>query len=922
MKAVLNCSGEWFSPLIEEAISDINKSTGAGLADDKARHQIREIMEARIGIATHDFFLHELAKLCLESNPLLEFDASLITEDEVKAAAPILLERLEKKEILLPERMERSVGVIIKNLTAYIKEFLCDLDSHKDEISSAVLDGRKYSGITGIVKAGDAHNHGRFTAIVETDAGKIVYKPHSCRIDQAAYDLMKEYFSYIILMPKVFACEDRFGVAQFLEKKRAEGRDSAGRYYYALGGTAAVLLMMGSKDMHMENLFACGERIAIIDLETLIYPYPGVIPDPGVMIFSKEDQKALYDTLMNSSLVNTRMKLKRQEEEFSILMNTGEDGSAPVVDGEKQSVLPFERDFYEGFSDIYDRVLELRPVLKDKVAGLFSGRVIRTVLTATKVYSDILKRLNSNYSYSSEDYYKSQWDKLPGVLSRNKIDYCRPAEETEVAALIENDIPFFYTFSLSRDLYFEGKIVEKDYFMQSGLERTLEILDHMSREEKEFEMRFLRFSLAGAKVAEDLSFYPVKGLKGEELPKEDEPVLGPKEAVLEAERVFHLIMGQALTLHTGTGFWLSFSPSEDNPSAMGVGLYSGIAGMAVFFAAMEKGAADPEVGRKAADALDSCLRLLGRYGDSILNSERVFDEQEFSLGEGEGLAGVLRSLVIINRFRNGCCRQLIDNICRFLKKIDVSAYKETDKVSGLSGLIVTLCRYEELYTYDGIKDVIRALCDRLKSLKTLEWEETFVWKTMSDKNHPISGAVHGMAGIAEAFFLADLRLGRSDYMEPALAALSFEDRVYSEDLGGWEDRRVPGVHVLAKGNCYGAPGMGIIFNRLKNEGIKDVMLDRNEMRAYDTVVSSRLLLRDHLCCGNMSTVEYFLETGRVEDAGRLLYRLVNSAGSRGAYALGYENSRTNDNVTLFYGLAGIGYELLRYADPKGVPTVL
>lgn len=56
MKAVLKCSGEWFSPLIEEAIFDINKSAGAGLADDKARHQIREIMEARIGIATHDFF--------------------------------------------------------------------------------------------------------------------------------------------------------------------------------------------------------------------------------------------------------------------------------------------------------------------------------------------------------------------------------------------------------------------------------------------------------------------------------------------------------------------------------------------------------------------------------------------------------------------------------------------------------------------------------------------------------------------------------------------------------------------------------------------------------------------------------------------------------------------------------------------------
>ena len=57
---------------------------------------------------------------------------------------------------------------------------------------------------------------------------------------------------------------------------------------------------------------------------------------------------------------------------------------------------------------------------------------------------------------------------------------------------------------------------------------------------------------------------------------------------------------------------------------------------------------------------------------------------------------------------------------------------------------------------------------RLVSLKTLPAGDTLLWKTLNDKRHPISGAVHGMTGIAEALLMAG-RLLQTDDFAPAAA---------------------------------------------------------------------------------------------------------------------------------------------------------
>lgn len=103
-------------------------------------------------------------------------------------------------------------------------------------------------------------------------------------------------------------------------------------------------------------------------------------------------------------------------------------------------------------------------------------------------------------------------------------------------------------------------------------------------------------------------------------------------------------------------------------------------------------------------------------------------------------------------------------------------------------------------------------------------------------------------------------------------------------------------------------------------GLPDtVPLRRNAREALATV---RLPYRDHLCCGCAAVVEAELCAGRPERVGMLLAGMVERKGQVGHYQTTHAGYQHRDRLTLFYGLAGIGYEMLRYAYPDIVASVI
>ena len=79
---------------------------------------------------------------------------------------------------------------------------------------------------------------------------------------------------------------------------------------------------------------------------------------------------------------------------------------------------------------------------------------------------------------------------------------------------------------------------------------------------------------------------------------------------------------------------------------------------------------------------------------------------------------------------------------------------------------------------------------------------------------------------------------------------------------------------------------------------------------------------DHLCYGNAAIAEYYLTVADHEAAGRVLDALLGRRWKEGEYHDAYSAASGQVSASLFNGICGIGYEMLRYAHPHDVPSVL
>lgn len=218
---------------------------------------------------------------------------------------------------------------------------------------------------------------------------------------------------------------------------------------------------------------------------------------------------------------------------------------------------------------------------------------------------------------------------------------------------------------------------------------------------------------------------------------------------------------------------------------------------------------------------------------------------------------------------------------------------------------------------------MRRAAERLLRARTLEYRGLLLWDTLG-KKRPISGAGHGMAGIAAALSWAGKLLGDARCMEAAAAALEFEHGIYSERLGTWPDLRASPVASSAMhGLCSGSPGIGLALLRCRESGLGSPGLEEDLARARHSCLTTGPLRRDHLCCGNSSAVEFLLTLpGCREQAGRLLAFMKARNDESGGYRYMPENFRKVLCPDLFFGAAGIGFELLRYARPDLLTPVL
>jgi lantibiotic modifying enzyme len=165
-------------------------------------------------------------------------------------------------------------------------------------------------------------------------------------------------------------------------------------------------------------------------------------------------------------------------------------------------------------------------------------------------------------------------------------------------------------------------------------------------------------------------------------------------------------------------------------------------------------------------------------------------------------------------------------------------------------------------------------------------------------------------------------------------AIDYERSLFSAEVGNWPDLRVfdvPQDQATATpfryptAWCYGAPGIGLA--RLRCLPHLDDPLLRTEIDTAVCTTRARGFGQSHILChGDLGNLELLmvaaqagLESTGCAEVNRLAAGILLSIQRDGWLCA---NPMHLESPGLMTGLAGIGYQLLRLAEPARVPSIL
>jgi type 2 lantibiotic biosynthesis protein LanM len=801
--------------------------------------------------------------------------------------------------------------------------------------------------------AGDTHRRGRSVMIAEFESGmRVVYKPKSMAIDIHFQDLL-DWLNEAGCQPPLRTLKtiDRveYGWAEFVERAECRNESELRRFYRRQGIYLALLHVLASTDFHFENVIAAGEHPMLIDLETMIQP-----------LFERYDesdgeslaQKHMAESVLSIGLLP--MRIWSFGEEYNGIDISGLGGAAgqlspdripniadlgtdqmryvrerveiegdanrPVLDGVEANAVDYIDDIVLGFEQMYRLVMQHRRELL-RPGGLldaFAQDAIRVLMRPTRTYGQLL------YESFHPDMLRDQVDRdlflerlWLVVPERNHMKEILAAERED---LLAGDIPVFTSKPDSLNLFDAMDRPISGVLTVRGLDNVRQQIENMSEEDLQRQAWYIRASIATV-APERTVFEPVGRVT--EVP-----------TVLRSSRLLDAARDAADYLcaiaHEGDDdvAWVGLQGEAERYwaiSTLGLDLYGGAPGIALFLA-------------YAGEILqENRYRDLARkaYSTIQMQSEMAADEWS-ALGGYEGWGGVLQYFTRLGMIWQD--EEVFLQAERVANRIwgYVEENRIYDVVRGTAGALQALLG---LYSMRPSSTVLRVanLCgDHI--VDAAESQSIGVgWPTTRYGDTALTGYAHGASGVAAALMGLYRVSGEPKYRQVAMEALHFERNMFNPVIGSWPDNRretsydspraFEGEEHFAAW-CRGSVGIGLARTQM----IQSVdSSDSDDM--YADLESAVITTLNHgfghshcLCHGDLGSLDFLYQASD----------LVPSTVSTGELAR--LTSASLDNVLrqrwrcggpegvempgLMLGVAGIGYQMLRLAEPDVVSSVL
>jgi class II lanthipeptide synthase len=815
----------------------------------------------------------------------------------------------------------------------------------------------------------DPHHRGRFVLSLNFESGlKLIYKPKDLGLDVAYNDLLNWCNQWGVPLPfkvlKVIDYQD-YGWVEYVEQLPCEDETAAQRFYQRAGMLLCLLYILGGTDCHHENLIANTEHLVLVDLETLIYhevSWLGNSPDEKEAIqdyrklwdsvlrtgllprweFSK-DKRIAYDTsglgsvdpqpvphrVLHWKSVNTDDMHLRYESVTMLI-----EGNVPILNGIPLSPNDYLDQLVEGFQQMYCFLMEQRKALlaADSPLAALNAQKVRFVFRATQVYGLVLlKILDPKFLQNGVD-----WSIELDVLSRAFLraeDKPRdwPILQAEQRAMEQLDIPYFGTYSDSNALS-QGleQSIEK-YFEQPSYQQALTRLQQLNQADLAQQVATIQGSFAARFAMALVTEQPSISIdcRGDDLSQIDP--LTSSQLLQQAQAIAQEIRQRAISLGKGRFTWMGLSyiynAERLQLQPLGVRLYDGVCGVVLFLAALDHLMGTTQFHDLMSGALQPIRGFL-----QISDAQSVLKTViKMGIGGTTGLGSIIYSLVKINQLQPRL--DLLEDAQRAANLITselISLDQQLDVMAGAAGTILgLLALYDETRASAAVEKAVMCGQHLLSHQISVDGSPK-AWKTWWQR--PLTGFSHGAAGIAYALLRLYAVTQDRTYLEAAQEGVNYERSVFSSKAANWPDLRSyaqqstqPDFFVSW---CHGASGIGLA--RLGGLSILETdEITQDVEIALDTTLKYSLHDRDILCCGNCGRIEVLLvasqklsRPGLREIAQKRACWVVARAEQTGGYQLFPSLPGQVFDPGFFLGTAGIGYELLRLAYPKGLPSVL
>jgi type 2 lantibiotic biosynthesis protein LanM len=435
-----------------------------------------------------------------------------------------------KEYAVLARLMATVTNFWIDSTVEFITRLALDLSEIKRKFHSTIELGQVVAIKSDL---SDHHYNGRSVMAVTFASGlKLIYKPKNISLEKVYVQLLGWFNEQEFFLPfKLLKIINRptYGWVEFIDNLPCINEKEAKRYYQRSGSLLCLTHFLSATDLHRENMIAYGEHPVLIDLETLMHPWPKKFEK------SEDAKKAEYIAKyqIGHSVIRTgllpRWELSLQNQEYDIsgwggfgkqktsfpiprVHNINTDAMVITYENEEISkghntpllhhisleMNDYTEDIIDGFRRMYCFLMDKKQELLSPYSPLkwLSNQKVRYIFRSTKIYKLILQTVLDPKFMQDGAAWSIQLDIISRVMFLpGNSPILQPLVKAEKQALEKMDIPLFSTSSDSKNLIILNSQIFDNFFSEPGENLVTSYLEQLNHEDLEQQIYIIKGSL-------------------------------------------------------------------------------------------------------------------------------------------------------------------------------------------------------------------------------------------------------------------------------------------------------------------------------------------------------------------------------------------------------------------------------------------